>query len=76
MAIQYVYPRDNDALEINPPGGDAHITTRASNWLWAVFAIMLLSWFTALGWTYSVCPIFHTYFVFYCYFLFSVGQQA
>jgi len=76
MAIQYIYPRDNDALEINPPGGDAHITTRASNWLWAVFAIMLLSWFTALGWTYSVCPTLPYSLRFLLLFLCSLGQQA
>ncbi|KAG9312324.1 hypothetical protein JVU11DRAFT_7640 [Chiua virens] len=44
---------DNDALQVNPPAGDRHITTHASDWLWAVFAVMLLSWFGALGWAYA-----------------------
>lgn len=53
MAYQLV-PRRNAALDNNPPAGDAHITTHASDWLWAVFAIMLLSWLAALGWAFSV----------------------
>ncbi|KAG8220512.1 hypothetical protein J3R82DRAFT_3214 [Butyriboletus roseoflavus] len=56
MAFQLVYPRRNDALRTNPPAGDAHITTRASDWLWAVFALMLIFWFIALGWSYMVQP--------------------
>ncbi|KAF8131928.1 hypothetical protein EV363DRAFT_1449630 [Boletus edulis] len=61
MAIHLVYPRDNDALDTNPPAGDAHITTHASDWLWAVFAIMLISWLIILGWTYSTrkTRVFH-----------------
>ncbi|KAG6382143.1 hypothetical protein JVT61DRAFT_787 [Boletus reticuloceps] len=61
MAIHPVYPRDNDALDTNPPAGDAHITTHASDWLWAVFAIMLVSWLIILGWTYSTrkTRVFH-----------------
>ncbi|KAF8557897.1 heat shock protein 30, partial [Imleria badia] len=43
----------NAALEANPPGGDRHITTHASDWLWAVFAIMLISWLIVLGWTFA-----------------------
>lgn len=56
MAFQLIYPRRNDALRTNPPAGDAHITTHASDWLWAVFALMLLFWFVSLGWAYSVRP--------------------
>jgi len=41
----------NKALEINPPSGQRHITVHASNWLWTVFAIMLLSLFTTFFWT-------------------------
>ncbi|KAL4068738.1 hypothetical protein V8B97DRAFT_2008659 [Scleroderma yunnanense] len=41
----------NKALAINPPAGLHHITTHASDWLWAVFAIMLLSLFTNFFWT-------------------------
>jgi hypothetical protein len=58
MAFQLIYPRRNHALQTNPPEGDAHITIHASNWLFAVFAVMLLSWFTTLAWTFSVCPLF------------------
>ena len=36
----------NEALLVNPPSGDRHITAHASNWLWAVFAIMLFSLLT------------------------------
>ncbi|KIJ66126.1 hypothetical protein HYDPIDRAFT_174817 [Hydnomerulius pinastri MD-312] len=42
--------RKNDALNANPVSGDAHITTRASDWLWAVFAVMLLSLLFSLIW--------------------------
>ena len=68
MAFQPIYPRRNDALQINPPAGDAHITTHASNWLFAVLAIMLLSWFTALVWTFSVRPLFPllAFFLIFC----------
>lgn len=35
-------PRRNSALKNNPPlGAQAHITTKASDWLWCVFAIFL-----------------------------------
>ncbi|KAH7908409.1 hypothetical protein BJ138DRAFT_1012888 [Hygrophoropsis aurantiaca] len=43
----------NTALDHNPPGGDRHITTHASDWLWAVFAIMLLSMLISIFWTTS-----------------------
>lgn len=35
--------RDNDALEVHPPAGDQYLTTNGSNWLWAVTAVMLVS---------------------------------
>lgn len=41
MAALYV--RTNKALDINPPGGDSHLTTGGSDWLWAVFAVYTLS---------------------------------
>lgn len=41
----------NKALSSNPPAGEFHITTHASDWLWAVFAIMLLSLLVSLFWT-------------------------
>ncbi|EGO00578.1 hypothetical protein SERLA73DRAFT_178420 [Serpula lacrymans var. lacrymans S7.3] len=40
----------NDALQNNPVSGDRHITTHASDWLWAVFAVMLLSMLIAIFW--------------------------
>jgi len=43
----------NHALDNNPPSGDRHITTHASDWLWAVFAVMLLSFLGALLWNHS-----------------------
>ncbi|KAK9893679.1 family A G protein-coupled receptor-like protein [Cystobasidium minutum MCA 4210] len=36
----------NNVLEVNPPYADAHITTRGSDFLWAIFAVMLA---TAIG---------------------------
>jgi bacteriorhodopsin len=35
--------RSNWALGVNPPQAARHLTTNGSNWLWAVFAIFLLS---------------------------------
>ena len=51
-------PRDNDALQVDSPGGQAHITTHASDWLWFVFAFMLLSWIASWFWTFWVRPLF------------------
>ena len=31
------------SLDQNPPNADRHITPGGSDWLWAVFAIMLLA---------------------------------
>jgi bacteriorhodopsin len=39
-----LYARDNDALRVHPPQGAARLTTNGSNWLWAVTALMLLSY--------------------------------
>ncbi|EIM87465.1 family A G protein-coupled receptor-like protein [Stereum hirsutum FP-91666 SS1] len=35
--------RANHALDSNPPDADLHITTHGSDWLWAVFSVMLLA---------------------------------
>ncbi|KAF9222397.1 family A G protein-coupled receptor-like protein [Gyrodon lividus] len=51
MTYKILEARRNDALQVNPPSGDAHITTNASNWLWAVFSIMLLSLLISVFWT-------------------------
>jgi bacteriorhodopsin len=33
----------NDALDVNPQGGDARLSEAGSDWLWAVTAIYLVS---------------------------------
>jgi len=43
-----ILPRDNDALNVNPPAGDNYLTTNGSNWLWAVTAIYALTFVSAL----------------------------
>jgi len=43
----------NRALDTNPVAGDRHITTSTSDWLWAVFALMLLSFLGVLLWNHS-----------------------
>lgn len=40
----------NTALDVNPPNADAHITVRGSDWLWAVFAVMLASAIAVTAW--------------------------
>jgi bacteriorhodopsin len=42
------YAAANDALTLNPPNADAHITVRGSDWLWAAFSVLLAS---AIGMT-------------------------
>lgn len=39
----------NHALGLNPPNADIHISTHGSDWLWAAFAIFLVSLFVAIG---------------------------
>ncbi|RPD66065.1 family A G protein-coupled receptor-like protein [Lentinus tigrinus ALCF2SS1-7] len=41
------------SLDTNPPNADRHITPGGSDWLWAVFAIMLLSDLIMIFWTFS-----------------------
>jgi len=46
-----ILERGNDALKVNRPDANRHLTTNGSNWLWAVtavFALTLLGW---LAWT-------------------------
>ncbi|BGP53312.1 hypothetical protein JCM8202v2_000871 [Rhodotorula sphaerocarpa] len=33
----------NNAVDVNPPTADLHLTTNGSDWLWAVFSVMALS---------------------------------
>ena len=35
--------RDNDALDVNPPAGEAHLAVHGSDWLWAVTAVYVVS---------------------------------
>ncbi|KAI0709124.1 heat shock protein 30 [Earliella scabrosa] len=41
------------SLDINPPNADRHITAGASDWLWAVFAIMAISDLIMIFWAFS-----------------------
>ncbi|KAJ9115426.1 hypothetical protein QFC22_005183 [Naganishia vaughanmartiniae] len=44
----------NDALKANPPNSDITINTKGSDWLWAVFAVMLLTDFLMMGWMFTL----------------------
>ena len=45
----------NDALLVNPDRySQLGITVRASDWLWAVFAIMLLTDLVVIGWHFTI----------------------
>lgn len=41
--LAHLVQRDNDVLSVNPPGGDAQLTTNGSSWLWAVTAVFMLT---------------------------------
>lgn len=41
----------NNALTKNPPNAQRTITTGGSDWLWAVFAVMLLADLIMIAWT-------------------------
>jgi bacteriorhodopsin len=43
--------RSNDALGVNPPVGNRHLTTHGSDWLWAVCAIYTFSFLVVVGLT-------------------------
>lgn len=47
MAVIQV--RTNDALNINPPAGDEHLSVHGSDWLWAVTAIYTVSFLVFFG---------------------------
>lgn len=40
-----IWERANEALDVNPPAGDSHLNVNGSNWLWAVTAVYLVSFF-------------------------------
>jgi hypothetical protein len=44
--------RSNDALGVNPPVGNRHLTTHGSDWLWAVCAIYTFSFLVVIGLTF------------------------
>jgi len=44
----------NSAVTTNPPNSDITINNRGSDWLWAVFAVMLVSDLGMLAWTFIV----------------------
>jgi len=41
------------AVDVNPPNAQIHITNHASDWLWAVFAVMALSMLGMFAWSYT-----------------------
>jgi bacteriorhodopsin len=41
-AIDLIYSR-NDALDVNPQGGQSHLSEGGSDWLWAVMACFTLA---------------------------------
>src|SRR5438045_909911 len=47
-----VYPRSNDALNVNPPVGNNHLTKHGSDWLWAVTAVYLFSLLGFVGFSF------------------------
>lgn len=44
--------RSNDALNVNPPVGNRHLTVHGSDWLWAVCAIYTFSFLVVVGLTF------------------------
>ena len=53
----------NNALNSNPPNAAIDITTRGSDWLWAVFAVMLFTDLIFICWSTFAVPrgqrVFH-----------------
>ncbi|KIH91581.1 hypothetical protein SPBR_01941 [Sporothrix brasiliensis 5110] len=45
--------RSNDALNINPPAGDEHLSVHGSDWLWAVFAVYLASFLAVFALSFA-----------------------
>jgi bacteriorhodopsin len=44
----------NDALRVNPSDADVTINTNGSNWLWAVFAVMLFTDLLMMAWMFTL----------------------
>lgn len=64
--MAFLFPRDNDALNVNPPAGDQRLTVHGSDWLWAVTAVFALTFLALTGLTYVARGgerIFHYLFI-------------
>ncbi len=48
-----IVARANEAISNNPSTADVSITTHGSDWLWAVFAVMLITDFVVFAWQFS-----------------------
>ena len=45
----------NQAVNVNPPfGSQQHITSHGSDWLWTVFAIMVLTDLFVMAWHFMI----------------------
>ena len=44
----------NDALNLNPPNADLHISTHGSDWLWAAFAFFAFCLVIVTGVNFTV----------------------
>ncbi|WWC86384.1 uncharacterized protein L201_001260 [Kwoniella dendrophila CBS 6074] len=66
----------NHALDTNPPNGALqHITTRGSDWLWAVFAIMSVTDIIVFFWQFAL-PRGHRVFHQLCLFILTTAAIA
>ena len=55
MFVPQLFARDgNDALGLNPPDAQEHISTNASDWLWAAFSIITLVLLVVIGLDFTV----------------------
>ena len=46
----------NEALSVNPPNADYHLTTNGSDWLWAAFSIFGVSFLVTVALAFRVSP--------------------
>ena len=44
----------NQALDVNPPNADYHLSRAGSDWLWTVFSLFGVSLFAIVAWTFLV----------------------
>lgn len=57
MFVPEMLLRRNDALDSNPPDAAVHISTNASNWLWAAFSLVTLCLLIMVGFTFMVSSV-------------------